>query len=117
MRDTLMEQDPEHRAEYETNYTRFAAALDQLDRAIRQMLAGKKARRFMVYHPAWGYFADTYGLTQIPIESEGKEPGAKTLAFLIEQAKREDIRVIFVQKQFSRRDAEVVARAIGGTTE
>jgi zinc transport system substrate-binding protein len=68
----------------------------------------------MVFHPAWGYFAETYGLTQVPIEKEGKEPGARALAALIEQARREQVKVIFVQPQFSRRSAEQVARAIGG---
>lgn len=71
-------------------------------------------RSFLVFHPAWGYFADTYGLIQVPIEKEGKEPGARALVALIEQAKREDVKAIFVQPQFSATSAEQVARAIGG---
>jgi zinc transport system substrate-binding protein len=68
----------------------------------------------MVFHPAWGYFADTYGLTQVPIEREGKEPGARALAALIDQAKREKTQVVFVQPQFDKRSAVQVAQAIGG---
>jgi zinc transport system substrate-binding protein len=68
----------------------------------------------MVFHPAWGYFADAYGLTQIPIENEGKRPGPRSLNALIEQARREGIRVVLVQPQFDRRAAEQVADAIGG---
>lgn len=67
----------------------------------------------MVYHPSWGYFADTYGLQQIPIESEGKEPGAKALARLIEEAKENQISAIFVQKQFSQDQAKAVASSVG----
>jgi len=67
-----------------------------------------------VFHPAWGYFADTYGLIQIPIEKEGKEPGARALTLLIGQARREHVKVIFVQPQFDRKSATQVARAIGG---
>ncbi len=110
----LVALDPKHHAEYEANYTRFTQELEQLHRDIKTLLATVTARRFMVFHPAWGYFADTYELRQIPIEIEGKAPGPRTLAELIALAKSEGIRVIFVQQQFSHRDAETVARAIDG---
>jgi len=71
----------------------------------------------MVYHPSWGYFAETYGLTQIPIEAEGKEPGPRRLAALIDQARRENVRVILAQPQLSTKAAEQVAREIGGRVE
>jgi zinc transport system substrate-binding protein len=66
----------------------------------------------MVFHPAWGYFADAYGLIQVPIELEGKAPKPAHLQELVEIARRHGIRVIFVQPQFSRRSAELVAREI-----
>ena len=68
----------------------------------------------MVFHPAWGYFADTYGLKQIPVEIEGKNPKPAQLMALIEYANQNDIKVIFVQPQFSAKSAEVIARGIGG---
>lgn len=105
--------DPAHQAEFEENYHAFIQDLERLDSYIRKTLAGITHRQFLVFHPAWRYFAHTYGLTEIAIEQAGKEPSAKSLATLIEQAQREDIQVIFVQKQFSRTHAEVVARAIG----
>lgn len=71
----------------------------------------------MVFHPAWGYFAETYGLTQIPVQREGKEPGAKALAALVDEARREGVKVIFVQPQLSSRAAEQLARAIHGRVE
>ena len=80
-------------------------------------LSGLESRTFLVYHPAWGYFADAYGLTQIPIEREGKAPGARRLTALIEQARATGTRVIFVQPQFDRRAAERVAQAINGRVE
>ena len=82
--------------------------------STRTVLTGKTERRFMVFHPAWGYLARTYGLKQIPIEVAGKEPGPQALARMIDQAKADGVRVIFVQKQFSRSAADSVARAIGG---
>jgi zinc transport system substrate-binding protein len=117
IRDALTDLDPANRAGYAANYATFAAELDALDQEIHARLAGLTNRRFMVFHPAWGYFADTYGLTQVPIELEGKEPGPRALAALIEQARREQVNVIFVQPQFSRKAAIQVASAIGGRVE
>jgi zinc transport system substrate-binding protein len=114
IRDTLSALAPEHAADFEANFDRFAADLDALDTAIRERLSGLESRRFMVYHPAWGYFAEDYGLEQIAIEREGKEPGARALASLIEQARREGTRIIFAEPQFNRASAEQVALAIGG---
>jgi zinc transport system substrate-binding protein len=68
----------------------------------------------MVFHPAWGYCADAYGLKQIPIEIEGKESTPAELKELIENARKHQIKVVFVQPQFSSKSAEQVAREIGG---
>lgn len=113
----LSELDPEHAADYQARLAVFQQDLDRLDAEIRAKLSGLKSRRFMVYHPSWGYFADEYGLIQIPIERAGKEPGPKQLAALIEQARAEGIKLILVQPQFSRKSAEEVAQAIGGRVE
>jgi zinc transport system substrate-binding protein len=114
IRDRLAALDPGHADTFSRNFESFAAELDGLDRDLRALLDPLPNRRFLVFHPAWGYFADTYGLTQVPIEYEGKEPGARTLAALIERARREGARVIFVQPQFNRAYARQLADAIGG---
>ncbi len=117
IRDQLTTLDPSGAAFYTANQRRFDAKLAALDAELTAMLAGLRQRRFLVYHPAWGYFADAYGLEQVPIEREGKEPGARRLSSLIEQARASGIRVIFVQPQFDRRAATRVAREIGGRVE
>lgn len=114
IRDALSELDPQNSHDYAHNTESFEAELDRLDRDIRTLLQDIPNPKFMVYHPAWGYFADTYGLTQVPIESGNKAPGGRTLAALIEQAKREGVKIIFVQPQFDERSAQQVAYAIGG---
>ena len=114
IRDALIDLAPQFAADFAANYDRFAADLDALDTEIRERLSGVENRRFMVYHPAWGYFAEDYGLEQVAIEREGKEPGARALTAMIEQARREGIRVIFVQPQLNPASAEQVARSIGG---
>ncbi|MGA8862595.1 MAG: zinc ABC transporter substrate-binding protein [Gallionella sp.] len=113
IRDALIETDPAHRGDYESNYRAFIAELDALDRNIQSILAPAKGKPFLVFHPAWGYFAKDYALRQIPIEAEGKEPGAKALARVIDFGREEGVKVIFVQEQFSRRTAATVAAAIG----
>lgn len=106
--------DPENKGYYEQNRDAYLAQLAEIDREIRDGLAGVENRRFMVYHPAFGYFTREYDLTMISIEKEGKEPTAAGLAHLIEQAKAHDIRVIFAEPQFDPKSAEVIAEAIGG---
>jgi zinc transport system substrate-binding protein len=111
--EALGKADPANAAAYRANAAAYAAKLDALDGEIRRLLAPIKNKKFLVFHPAWGYFADAYGLKQIAIEAGGKEPGARALAELIARSKKEGIRVIFIQEQFSRRLAETVAKAIG----
>lgn len=110
----LIAEDFAHRSHYESNLRAFQADLDQLDGEISEILKPIKTRKFMVFHPALGYFARDYALEEITIQRQGKEPSAKTLADLIEQAKEEGIKVVFVQQQFGHASAEMIAHAIGG---
>jgi zinc transport system substrate-binding protein len=110
----LVEIDPDHRAVYETNTKVFLSKLEALDADFKNMFAGKQGFEFLVFHPSWGYFARSYGLQQVPIEIEGKDPKPAQLKALIEHAKKKHINVIFVQPQFSSRSAELVANEIGG---
>ena len=110
----LAEIDPGNETYYAQNRDAYLKELDALDARIREKLEGQKERNFMVYHPSWGYFAADYGLTMIPVEIEGKEPSAQDLAELVDLAKEKQVKVIFVQSQFSTRSAESVAEEIGG---
>jgi len=109
----LSETDPPHRQQYEQNYRSFIRQLDTLDGDLRHIFDGRQGLEFMVFHPSWGYFARDYGLHQVPVEIEGKTPKPAQLKRLIEHARKQDIRLIFVQPQFSRKSAELIARAIG----
>lgn len=111
---TLIRIDPSHKAEYEKNLKDFQTDLDAVHEQLTKALAPVKGRSFFVFHPAYGYFGDAYGLKQIPVQIEGKEPTAKQLARLIDLAREDGVRVIFVQPQFSRKSAEALAKAIGG---
>jgi zinc transport system substrate-binding protein len=117
MREALATADPAGADSYAANQAAYDAELAALDRDLSQQLDGLGQRGFLVYHPAWGYFADAYGLMQVPIEYQGKEPGARRLTTLIDQAKASGARVILVQPQFDQRAAGQLARAIGGRVE
>jgi len=110
----LAAEDPAHAADYEKNLKAFQEDLDRVDAKIAKALAPLKGKAIFVYHPAFGYFADAYGLKQVPVEVEGKEPSARHLGAFIERAKVAGVKVIFVQPQFSTKSAEAVAHAIGG---
>jgi zinc transport system substrate-binding protein len=115
IKDTLSHAKPEKEKYFEDNLQAFFHDLNLLDKDIRAILGNSDNRRFMVFHPAWSYFAKDYGLEQIAIEYQGKEPGARKLQKIIEKGKRLGIKVIFVQKQFSLSIAERIAKMVGAT--
>lgn len=112
--ETLQKKDPSHRVEYQRNYQQFSAQINWLDDELKALFADKQELRFMVFHPSWGYFAHAYGLKQVAVEIEGKDPKPARLKALIKLARENDIDVIFAQPQFSSKSAELVAREIGG---
>jgi zinc transport system substrate-binding protein len=105
--------DPAEAESYRARAAAYASELEALDAELRRILAPLAQRRFLVYHPAWGEFAAAYGLEQVAIEQDGKEPGARRLATLATQARRDGVRVIFLQPQSSARSAQTLAREIG----
>lgn len=110
----LIQVDPENKGYYLQNKDEYLSELDKLDEEIRNSLARITRRSFIVFHPAWGYFARDYGLKQIPVEVEGKEPSVKDIANLIAEAKKHEIKVIFASPQFNVKGAEVIAKGIKG---
>ena len=110
----LIQVDPENKEYYIQNKNEYFTKLDDLDEDINNSLEGVTNRSFMVFHPAWGYFARDYNLTQIPVEIEGKTPSPRDVANLIQEAKEHNIKVLFASPQFDVRSAETIAEAIGG---
>jgi zinc transport system substrate-binding protein len=110
---TLVQIDPAQETQYTANWQKFQQDLQSLDREIRQNLQPVKNRKFMVFHPEWGYFAKDYGLEMVAIEVEGNEPSASQLKELIQEGKEEKIKVIFVQPEFSTKSSETIAKELG----
>lgn len=112
--DALKLADPAHATDFERNLVAFEADLDAVDARITELLAPLKGGEFFVFHPAFGYFGDAYGLRQVAVETGGKEPTARQLSALIERAKKQNVKLILVQRQFATAGARAVANAIGG---
>lgn len=113
IRDSLSELDPARKDFYYKNYQDFTGDLDKLDLQIKEKFLNAKRKQFAVFHPSWGYFADAYGLKQIAIEVQNRQTGAKTLNSTIKKIVQHNIKVIFVQKQFSSTDALMIAKETG----
>jgi zinc transport system substrate-binding protein len=112
--DALIQIDPDNQMFYDKNRKQYIKELDNLANAIVRLLREKKGRNFMVFHPAWGYFARAYDLKQIPIEKQGKEPTAQGILRLIEQAEQNNVKVVFASPQFNTKSAKVIAKEIQG---
>jgi zinc transport system substrate-binding protein len=110
----LVKLDNENANYYKENYKKFISHIEQTDKNIKEILSDiPKNSKFMVFHPAWGYFAQQYGLTQLAIEAGGKNPKPKHIAYLIEEAKEENVKAIFTAPEFSDNIAKQIANEVG----
>lgn len=105
---------PEHKAYLRSNYEELQWEIKNADRMIRKELDNYRGRAFLIFHPSLSYFAKDYSLRQYPIELEGKEPTPSHMRQIIDQAEKENLRTIFVQEEFDRRNAGVIADEIDG---
>lgn len=115
--DAFCAKDRAHCGAYSINRDAYLSKLQGADDRIRGTLAQARITTFLVVHPAWGYFAREYGLTELAIEEEGKEPSPSELARLVQIARDAGVRVVFAEPQFSRREADTFAAQINGRVE
>lgn len=110
---TLSQYDKSNAAYYRQRTQRFEQQMKALDQELSQSLQGLKCRTFLIYHPALGYLAHQYGLQQLAVEHDGKEPSAAYMQQLISQCKKESVRVVFISKEHNGRSAERIAHELG----
>lgn len=113
--DSLISTDPEGTSYYTERFEKLIVDLDAVTEEIHSMLAPFKGKILFVYHPAFGYFSDDFGLKQIAIETGGKEPTPSQLEDIIHEALEEDVKFIMVQPEFSKKSAKIIADSIDGT--
>ena len=114
MAGVLKNASPETAEQIDQNLKSLLSELDALDTQLAEQLAFMNGQTFYVYHGAFAYFAEAYGLKQESIEIGGRRPEPKRLATLVEKAKKEGVKLIFVQPQFDQTSAKSLAEAIGG---
>jgi len=113
IRDALIALDPAGEAQYRANCDALAADIDKAYDSLRKELAPLRGKPVFVFHPSFGYFLDEFGIVQEAVETGGKEPTQKGLAALIEKARKEGAKAIFVQAQFPTAAAKTLADAVG----
>jgi zinc transport system substrate-binding protein len=115
--EALSARHPEQKALFEPNLNRIISEIDSLDKYLRQKIDGAVRNTFMIYHPALAYFAADYHLEQYTVELEGKSPSPAQMKRIIDFARAENIRTIFIQSQFETARAEAIAREIEAKVE
>ena len=115
--EALAAEDPANAAEYRRNRATLAAEIEAAAAEIRAILAPVAGRPLYVFHPAWGYFTDEFGLRQVSIEFEGKEPSDREMTEILTRARADRVRVIFVQPQITGRSAKAIAESVGARLE
>lgn len=110
----LSEKYPEQKAVFEANYEKLISDIDQVANKADRILSGKQHKSFLIYHPALTYFAQEFGMEQVSIENEGKEPNPTHLKKIIDMVKEKNIHIVFIQSQFDANNAKSVAGETGG---
>ncbi len=111
--DFLVEHDQVNKDYYKANYQSLIREIDSTHSYIESILQPLDMRAFMIFHPALTYFARDYNLEQIPVEIEGKEPSLADMKNFIDRARAENIKVIMIQKEFDKRNVQIIADEIG----
>ena len=112
--EVLSEKYPEQKLQFEQNYQALLQKIDSIADRAKQVLDHKKDKIFLIYHPALTYFAADYGMEQISIEDEGKEPNPSHLKAVIDTCRAKGIKIVFIQNQFDVANAKAIAKEIDG---
>lgn len=113
----LRDLNPPEKQKYEANYRILISKIGKVDSLAQQLFSGLKNKSFMIYHPNLGYLAKDYGLKEISVEFEGKEPTPSRMKELIDEARADGMKTIFVQKEYDTKNAKAIADEIGAEVE
>ena len=114
--DTMCELDKDNSKTYTENAEKYINELKKLDKDLKDATSNMETKKFIVFHPAFGYLADDYGLEMYSLEQNGKEATADHLMEMIDLAKEEKIETIFYQAEIDSSQSESFAEEIGGET-
>lgn len=105
---------PQHTKAFEANYAKLALRIDSLSTQIDQKLSPLQNRHILIFHPALAYYARQFGLQQVALEMDGKEPSPRHMKEIVDLAHQQNIHVVFIQKEFDASFALQLSREIGG---
>ena len=112
MLNTFCQLDPQNKDYYRTNYNKVKQNIDSLSVEIKTKLRNVQQRNFIIYHPVLSYYAEEFGFNQLFIEIEGKEPSPAQLKKLIDVAKAYEVKTVFIQEEFDKKNAALVAKEV-----
>ncbi len=112
--DELILLKPEKSETYKANYSEFVKEIEQLDKQIKNKMKDYAGRIIILYHPSLSYYARDYGIKQYSLEVGGKQTTPQLMAKIVDLAKKENIKVIYIQSEFDREHARVFAEEIDG---
>ncbi len=113
VKEFLCELNPLQKQKYEANYQSLVSQIQEVDKKAQELFSTVPNRSFMIYHPNLVYLARDYGLEEIPVEYEGKEPSPSGMKDLIDRARKERLKIIFVQREYDTKNAKAIANEIG----
>lgn len=116
MLNAIISLDPDNKDVYTSNYQAEIAKINDTDSIIKDILSKSECKSFVIYHPSLSYFAQEYGLEQLSIEREGKNPAPTQLKSLIDEARDRGVKAFFIQQEFDAKNAEIIAKEIGAQT-
>ena len=115
MKDFIIELDPDNMEQYEKNFKILVERISEVDIRARELSSSGEKKSFMIYHPNLAYLARDYGLEEVSVEYDGKEPDPARLIALIDRAKKERLSVILVQREYDTKNARAVADEVGAS--
>lgn len=108
----LIALDPDNEATYKNNLSKVEAEIAATDSILTDLFAKASSKSFIIYHPALTYLARDYGLSQYCLEMDGKEPSPAQMQALSVMAKESGTRVVFIQEEFDKKNAETIAKEV-----
>jgi zinc transport system substrate-binding protein len=109
----LVQIDPADKDYYQKNRDSYLKQLDDLDKNTTKLLKGKQGTYILIYHPAFGYYAKDYNLTQVGAMINDEEPSPQRIAMMVNIAKQNNITVIYNEPQYDPKFMQSIASQIG----
>ncbi len=113
VRDLLINLAPDNRQKYEKNCEELVVRIGELDQKARDLFSSSRGKAFVIYHPNLAYLARDYGLEEVAVENEGKEPNPAQMKNLIDRIRMENLKIILVQKEFDTKNSKAIAGETG----